>query len=386
MSDQIPFRCNIYRGGTSKALFFMKNELPSDTKLRESVLLAIFGSPDVRQIDGLGGSDITTSKAAIISPSKRHDADVDYTFAQVLIDRAEVSYQGNCGNISSAVGPFAIDQGLAEAQEPVSIVLIFNTNTNSLLIAEVPVIRGKAATEGDYSIAGVPGTGGLIKIDYEDTAGSATGKLLPTGNPVDITQIEGIGQIEFSIVDAANPVVFVNAQDVGVTGKENRNEISQNQKLLDKLEKIRGMAAEKIGLISDRNQSRQESPLIPQIAFVSPATDYIDYGSGKIIKKSEISFLARVVFNQMPTDTYTGTGSICTAAAALIKDTVVNKVASQETKKTGKVFIGHARGSMEIDAAVENTGGEWLLKKAIMKRTARRMMEGQVFIRQSVLE
>ena len=386
MSDQERFRCVIYRGGTSKAVFFMENELPSDPIVREKVLLAAYGSPDVRQIDGLGGSDITTSKVAVIGPPSREDSDVDYTFGQVLIDRPEVIFRGNCGNISAAVGPFAIDEGLVRPKEPTVTVRIHNTNTKKLLIAEVPVFEGKAATEGDFQIPGVPGTGALIKIDFADTAGSATGKLLPTGNAIDTLDIEKLGKIKVSVVDAANPVVFVLAEDLGVTGKEHRLEINNNKALMEALERIRGAGAEAAGIVKDRSRALKESPILPQIAFVRPSMDYTDYASGKVIKAGDVSFLSRIVFTQMAVESYTGTGSICTAAAAMTPGTLVHQVSSEKTKKTGIVRIGHPRGAMEIEAWVEKKGSELKLQKALMRRTARRLMEGYVYVKKSVLK
>ncbi len=385
MGDQEKFRCVIYRGGTSKAVFFMENELPSDPKLREKVLLAAFGSPDVRQIDGLGGSDITTSKVAIIGPPSRDDADVDYTFGQVLIDRPQVLFHGNCGNISSAVGPFAIDEGLVRPKEPVTTVRIHNTNTRKMLVAEIPVFEGKAAAEGDYRIPGVPGTGAMIAIDFADSAGSATGKLLPTGNVTDTLEVEGIGKITVSIVDAANPVVFVLAKDIGATGMEYREQINANKDLMDEIEKIRGAGAEAAGIVKDRKRALMDSPVVPQFAFIAPPQDYKDYASGKTIKKEEVSFLSRIIFTQMAVESYTGTGSVCTCAAAMIPGTLVNQVTSQKTKETGLVRIGHPRGVMELEAWVERENNEWKLKKALMRRTARRLMEGYVYVRRSVL-
>jgi 2-methylaconitate cis-trans-isomerase PrpF len=184
-------RCVIMRGGTSKAVFLRENDLPKDKALRDKIILSVFGSPDVRQIDGLGGADVLTSKLAIIGPSSRSDADVDYLFAQVGIDKPVVDYKGNCGNISSAVGPFAIDEGLVRANEPMTTVRINQVNTNRLIVAEVPVIKGKAAVEGELAIDGVPGTGAPITLDFSDTAGSVTGKLLPTGNVKDKITVRG---------------------------------------------------------------------------------------------------------------------------------------------------------------------------------------------------
>jgi len=201
-------RCAIVRGGTSKAVFIMMNEYPKDPAKRDAVILAVYGSPDVRQIDGLGGADVLTSKHAIISRSSRPDADVDYTFAQVSFESAFVDYAGNCGNISSAVGPFAIDEGLVEPVEPITTVRIRMTNSDKILIAEVPVTGGKAMVDGDFAIDGVPGTGAKIAMDWSDVVGSITGKLMPTGNPTDTIETDG-GKYTVSIVDAGNPVVFV---------------------------------------------------------------------------------------------------------------------------------------------------------------------------------
>ena len=201
-SDMTPYKVVIHRGGTSKGIFIKENELPKDPEARSRVIRAIFGTPDRREIDGLGGADVLTSKLAIIGPSTRPDADVDYTFAQVSFDTELVDYGGNCGNISAGVGPFAIDEGMVAVTEPITRVRIHQVNTDCILIADVPVKDGKACTMGDCRIDGVPGTGAKIMLDFNDTAGSTTGKLLPTGNPVDTVHVEGYGDFEVSIVDA----------------------------------------------------------------------------------------------------------------------------------------------------------------------------------------
>lgn len=381
--DQMRLRCAIYRGGTSKAIFFKENELPSDPLARDKVIMAVFGSPDIRQIDGLGGADITTSKVAIIGPSSRQDADVDYTFGQVMLDKPVVSFQGNCGNISSAVGPYSVDEGLVRAVEPISKIRIHNTNTKKILKAEFSVSGGKALAAGDCSIPGVPGTGALVQMDWAETAGSATGKLLPTGNVTDILDVNGFGKIKVSIVDAGNPVVFILAEDVGLKGTEHRGQLNSNDNVLEILEKIRSAGAQAAGIVQNSSTATSESPLAPQIAFVCGPMDYTDYASGEVIKKGQISFLSRIIFGQMPVEAYTGTGSICTSAAAMIPGTLVNLIASSKTRETGKVKIGHARGVLEIDAKIREENGHWLLEKAIMKRTARRLMEGYVFVKKT---
>jgi 2-methylaconitate cis-trans-isomerase PrpF len=201
----------IMRGGTSKGIFLKENDLPQDPALRDKAILSIFGSPDPRQIDGLGGAEILTSKLAIIGPPSRSDADVDFTFGQVEVNEPVIHYDGLCGNISSAVGPYAIEEGFVKAVEPVTKVRVHSKNTHQIFIAEVPVIDGKPEINGDYQLDGVPGTGAKIEIDMVGTVGSRTGKLLPTGNPIDKIKIDGFGEIEVTMVDVANPCIFVRA-------------------------------------------------------------------------------------------------------------------------------------------------------------------------------
>ena len=269
MFNQLRFRCTIMRGGTSKAVFLKGNELPSDPVLRDKVILAIFGSPDVRQIDGLGGSDITTSKVAVITPSSREDADIDYTFGQVQLKTAEVIWNANCGNISSAVGPYAIDEGMVKVTEPITTVRIHNTNTGKILVAEVEVEDGFAKVEGDFAIDGVPGTGSKIRLNFAGTSGASTGKLLPTGNPVDLLEVEGLGKIPVSIVDLANTVAFVEAESVGATGVEPAPDIRADKALCDRLEKVRQAAAVACGFIKPGEIALEKSPIRPIIAYVS---------------------------------------------------------------------------------------------------------------------
>ena len=223
----------------------------------------------------------------------------------------------------------------------------------------------------------------MIKLDFSGTAGSATGKLLPTGNPTDILDIEGLGDIEVTLADASNPVVFVRAEEIGANGTENRPEINANAALMEKLEKIRAAAAERMALVKDKKNALKESPLRPQIAFVRAPVNYVDYGSGKTIRAENIGLVSRILFNQMAVESYTGTGSVCTAAAAVIDGTIPNQVLSEGAKKTGMVGIGHPRGVMELEAKVRKKGNEFVLEKAIFRRTARRLLEGYVYVKRS---
>ena len=218
MNQKKHIPCLYMRGGTSKGPFFLENDLPADPRQRDALLLKVMGSPDNKQINGLGGASSVTSKVAIIGVSRRPDADVDYTFAQVSVDKPIVSYKGNCGNISSAVGPFAIERGLVKVTEPVTAVRIHNTNTGKIIVADVPVENGCVQYEGTFRIAGVAGSGSPIKLRFLDPAGTISDKLLPTGNAVDVLDVPGVGQVEASFVDAANPLVFVIAAVLGLRG------------------------------------------------------------------------------------------------------------------------------------------------------------------------
>lgn len=340
MREQMSFRCTYMRGGTSKAVFFKKSDLPLDEKLRDEIIMAVFGT-DVRQIDGLGGADITTSKVAIIGPPTRPDADVDYNFGQVQMGSHKIVWTSNCGNISSAVAPYAIDEGMIKnITEPITEVRIHNTNTHKILTARVHVKDGRMQYCGDFHLDGVPGTASKIELDYKLTYGATTGKLLPTGNVVDKLMVEGFGPVQASLVDIANPTCFILAGSVGLRGDESKPELSAMKDKLELLEKIRAAAAVKMGYIDKAENALEKSTTRPMLSIVSPAKDYVDYATQKPIHAEDLDFLARVLWNQEPVDTYTGTGTICTCVAAQIEGTLVNQVCGPEPAKTGIVRFG----------------------------------------------
>lgn len=374
------------RGGTSKALFFLDEDLPSDELERDKVILSAFGSPDRRQIDGMGGANTSTSKVAIIKKSTRPTADVDYTFGQVDVAAPIVGKTMNCGNISSAVGPYAIDEGLVEAIEPITSVRIFNTNTQKLIIEEVPVKDGLAVTEGDFAIDGVPGTGAKVILKFVEPQGAASGKLLPTGNPKDTIEIDG-KVYEYSFVDAANPVIFVHPEDFGVTGTEipsQFNALPDCDEICRKLEIIRGTGAITLGYAKDLDDAKKNSQTLPKIAFVTKPTVYTA-GSGRTIEDKDIDIVGRLFsVNMKMIDAYMGTGAICTITAANTPGTIVNEIAC-ENKNSNVVEhlrIGHPWGIMDAFADVEiNEDGTHTVLSGNLDRTARRIMDGYVYVR-----
>jgi 2-methylaconitate cis-trans-isomerase PrpF len=384
--EQVRIPCVIYRGGTSKAVFMKRNDLPGEGEQRDVLLLSIFGSPDPRQIDGIGGGDTLTSKFALIGPPTRKDADVDYTFAQVSPDRPIVDWKGNCGNISSAVGPYAIDEGFVDAVEPSTTIRIHQVNMNCVITAKVPVKGHKPAINGNFSIDGVPGTGAKIELDFRDFAGSTSGKLLPTGKVVDELEIEGLGKIDASIIDAANPLVFFRARDLGLTGLETPNQIDSNKKLLDTIEKIRGTVAELIGLVDDWREASEKSLYIPFIAFVREPTEYTSWTTGKVVKPEQIDLVSRLLFMGWTHKTYPITGTVATGIAAKIEGTIVNEMLPKNSINKENVNIGHPAGVVSIEAEVLKKGKSYEIKKANVGRTARRIMEGYVYVRNIIFK
>jgi 2-methylaconitate cis-trans-isomerase PrpF len=358
------------RGGTSKAVFLAGKSLPADTDVRDATILALFGSPDPRQIDGLGGADLLTSKLAIIDPPSRPDADLDYTFAQVSITEPKVDYDINCGNISAAVGAYAVDEGLVDVTEPATLVRIHNTNTGRILLAEVPVVDGTAAVEGDYVVHGVPGSGAPIALDFSQTAGGITGSLLPTGNEVDRLETS-IGIVPVTIVDLANLTVFFNASDVGMRGIEGPKSVTAEH--LEAVAAVKEAAATILGMAPDG--------LTPVPAIVSAPASYESFATGETIDASDVDLVARVVGGRPPVlhKAYPGTLAACTGVAARIPGTTVHDVTRPSDGE--ELRIGHTSGVMPVRAQVSPDAGSWRVDQAVYHRTARRIAEGTTYVR-----
>lgn len=358
----------IYRGGTSKAIFVKENDLPPDQTNRDSLICKIFGSPDKRQIDGLGGADPLTSKLAIIGPPSRPDADVDYTFGQVDIQSDSVLLIGVCGNISAAVGPYAIEEGFVRPEKPITKVRIHSRNNGRIIEAHVPVLDNQVRVKGDFAIDGVPGTGAKIELNWADSVGANTGALLPTGNAQDKLDISGLGSVSVSIVDVGNPGVFVKAEDLGLRGTERPDDVDPNKELIEKCNAIAAEAGSKIGSFA-------------LLTYVAPPAGYINYETGNEVKPEDVDFLVRMIFMGKMHKTYAASQITCCGAAAMIPGTVVNEVASASTKNEGRVRMGHPAGIAELETTMEVKGTEVVFPRIVVNSTARRLMEGYAFVK-----
>ncbi|MCY8230938.1 2-methylaconitate cis-trans isomerase PrpF family protein [Priestia endophytica] len=357
----------LMRGGTSKAVFFNYDHMPSDHSQWEAFLLDIMGSPDQRQIDGLGGGNSLTSKAAIIRKSTSPHIDVEYTFGQVSLTNQTVDFKGNCGNISSAVGPYAIEQGLVQAVEPITTVRIFNTNTKKLITADVEVKDGHVKTDGRFSIPGVPGTGSPIYLSFTKSEGAVTGKLFPTGNPKDTIKVKD-KILQISIVDVANPLVFIRAADIGLTGTELPHEYTPEQ--LDLFESIRSIAAELCGF-SPKEKATVKTPAVPKLTLIAPPMNYTDV-TGVNREAKNMNLVIRMMSMQKPHQALAITGAICSTASAFLEDTIVSDL----VKVNNAIFrLGHPAGIMETKVDIE-AGHIQSIKVA---RTARKIFEGYVY-------
>lgn len=371
--------CAIYRGGTSKPIFFLEKDLPGDPKQRDRVVLEVFGSPDVRQIDGLGGADPLTSKVAYIGPPTVPDTDINYTFGYVGIVNPVIDYTGNCGNTSAAVGPFALLRSLIKPVEPITKVRIYNTNTKKVIAAEFPVRNGEYVSDGDFRIDGVPGTGSKILLDFIDSGGAVTGKLLPTGKVKETVKFPTLGALEVSMVDAANPFVFVRASDLGLKGNETMDEFGSNEALLKKCEEIRSGVAEIMG-IAKKDEATRVSPGVPKIAVVAPAAPYAT-PKGKV-DASEIDIVARMTALQKLHKAYAVTGAVCLGTAAKIEGTLVNEIYRRaQPGNPPAVRIGHPSGTLQVEIEIAEKNGRMELTKAALARTARLLMDGNVYVK-----
>ena len=376
---QMKYPAVFMRGGTSRAIVFHEKDLPKDQAERDAIFLKALGSPDPngRQLDGLGGGISSLSKIAVVAPSARADADVDFTFAQVGVADETVDYVGTCGNISSAVGPFAVDEGLVRLDGgETATVRVYNTNTGKTYHARFPVEDGAAGVSGSFELPGVSGTGAQITLEFMDPGGAATGSLLPSGNAVDTFEIEGVGSVEVSMVDATNPMVFVRAKDIGLTGGEGPGLIDSRVEVMVNLEQIRAEAAVRMGLARDRREASESVQAVPKVVLVAPPLEYMDL-KGEIIAADDCDIAARIISMGKTHRAFALTGAMCLAVAARVPGTVAHESA---LSSEGDIRLGHPSGVQTVNAVVSNTPEGPRVEKVIVYRTARRLMEGMVCV------
>lgn len=375
------FKTVFMRGGTSKGCMFLKEDLPENREEWDDIFLQTMGSPDPKQIDGMGGSVSSNNKIVIVWKSEKPQVDVEYLVGQVVVGKNQVDYKSNCGNMTAAVGPFAVEEGLVGIKEPVTNVHLFNCNTNQYIDVTVPIDEETKtfAQEGTCTIAGVDGTAAELNVKFKNPAGSKTGELLPTGNVTDTLEIPGFGPVKVSILDVSNPMVIVDAKDLGATCTEQPGEINGNKALSDLLEDIRGTACCKMGFAKDLEDARENSPAVPKIGLVAAPSSYVDI-AGRTVEKEDMDLCARVisVFECHKACPLTSASAISVAAS--LEGSVVEKVIG-EIAKEGEIRIGHPSGTMTMCPEIKEENGVLEIPSVGVQRTARRIMEGTIYIR-----
>jgi len=378
---QNKLRATFMRGGTSKAVVFNREDLPADPALWDPIFLSVMGSPDPngRQLDGMGGGLSSLSKVCVVGAPTRSDADIDYTFAQISVKSAAVDYSANCGNMSSAMGPFAVSEGLVTAPaNGEAVVRIHNTNTGKIIVARFPMNDGEVETEGEMSIDGVGGQGAPVRLEFTDPGGARTGRLLPTGHVSDTLDIPGLGPVEASLVDAANPCVFITAAALGKDGSEMPEALESDAAFLERMEAIRCAASVAMDLAPDV-AAAAKIPSVPKVAMIV-APRQMTTLSGQRLEPSDMSLGIRMISIGQPHRAVPITGATCLAIAVRIKGTLANLLARVGD---GPITIAHPSGTTVVDAAVEHAD-EPAKARAIhgaVYRTARRLFEGSVFYR-----
>jgi probable AcnD-accessory protein PrpF len=370
------------RGGTSKGLFFHAKDLPTDPIERDRLLLRVIGSPDPygKHIDGMGGATSSTSKVVILSSSQRADSDVDYLFGAVAIDKAVIDWTGNCGNLTSAVGPFAISSGVVRAPDNGwATVRIWQANIGKRILAQVPMRDGEVQEEGLFELDGVTFPSAEVKLEFLDPATdeeeSSKGALFPTGNRVDQLPVPVLGKVEATLINAGNPTIFIHASSLGLKGNEMSSEINGRAELLAHAEAIRAHGAVRMGLAATATEATEKRPHTPKVAFVA-APDTYTASDGRIVQASSIDMLARIFSMGQLHHAMTGAGAVAIAVAAAIPGTVVSRTASGGSD--GRVRFGHPSGRLGVGAEAQEVDGTWIVSKVLMSRSARRLMEGWV--------
>jgi len=386
-APQIRIPATYMRGGTSKGVFFSLKDLPEAAQVpgpaRDALLLRVIGSPDPydKQIDGMGGATSSTSKTVILSKSTRADHDVDYLFGQVSIDKPFVDWSGNCGNLSAAVGSFAISNGLVDASRiphnGVAVVRVWQANIGKTIIAHVPITDGEVQETGDFELDGVTFPAAEVQVEFMDPAAEEEGgggSMFPTGNLVDELEVPGVGTFKATMINAGIPTIFVNAEDIGYTGTELQGAINGDPQALLMFETIRAYGALRMGLIANLEEAAKRQHT-PKVAFVAKPADYVA-SSGKAIAAGDVDLLVRALSMGKLHHAMMGTAAVAIGTAAAISGTLVNLAAGGVERNA--VRFGHPSGTLRVGAEATLENGEWMVKKAIMSRSARVLMEGYV--------
>lgn len=387
MSKSLKIPATYMRGGTSKGVFFRLEDLPPAAQqageIRDQLLLRVIGSPDpyAKQIDGMGGATSSTSKTVIVSKSERDDHDVDYLFGQVSIDKPFVDWSGNCGNLSAAVGPFALHSGFIDEERipnnGVVTVRVWQVNIGKTILVHVPICNGEVQEMGDFELDGVTFPAAEIQVDFinpADTAADDNRSMFPTGNLVDDLEVPGLGTLKATMINAGIPTIFVEANAIGYQGIELQDQINSDEKALAMFESIRAYGALKMGLIEHLEQAQQRQHT-PKVAFVAKAQNYLS-SSGKAVSASEVDILVRALSMGKLHHAMMGTAAVAIASAACVPGTLVNMMAGGGEKES--VTFGHPSGSLKVGASATRINNNWTVEKAVMSRSARVLMEGWV--------
>jgi methylitaconate Delta-isomerase len=369
--------CTIMRGGTSKGIFLRATDLPPPGPERDQTLLRIFGSPDRRQIDGLGGADPLTSKVAILGTPSRSDADIDYTFGQIGIETGYVDYGGYCGNILAGVAAYAVDEGFVKTNADNVEVRVNVTNTDRIVYARVPARNGRFHPEGGLTIAGVPGSGAPILLNFAKTAGSISGRVLPSGRPVETIDVEGMGKLEISLVDVGNPMIFARLSDFGIAPTLGPDQLDPRRDLIGRIELIRRQVAHQFKItMADGSVSEN----IPLVALVGSPQDYVAYGSKTTVSASQVDFISREFFAGRLHKAYGIGETVCAVAAALTEGTLVHQATRVPRISARRVSFGHPSGALSVEVDADTSEFEPVFKAIVVPRTARRILDGFVYI------
>ena len=379
---QIRIPAVFMRGGTSNAIVFHARDLPRDRALWDEIFLAAIGSPDPygRQLDGMGGGISSLSKVCVVGPSSRPDADIDYTFAQIQVKEAKVDYSANCGNMSSAMGPFAVDEGILKASGKEALVRVHNTNTQKIIHARFALDDGLSAVDGDLAIPGVAGTGAPVRLEFRDPGGATTGKLLPTGRVSDVLDVPGHGQFKVSMVDAANACCFVHADELGITGTEMPEALDANTALLERLQAIRIAASVAMGIAATPEEARAKL-VVPFIGFVSGPQNAVTL-TGEKIDAADVDVTGRMISTGQPHRALPLTASLCMAVAARIEGSVV-QASVRSGDPEAPIRIAMPSGVLTVAASVRKDAETWVAEQGAFYRTQRRLFDGYVYVRAS---